>query len=105
MGTFAKEREVGVDAALQHGVFGLAGQRLNPHLQRYAVGHVGHWKGVLRGRLGEIPYQLFIGCTYSGKVKETQTFDCIWIKTERIIRTIYRMDAISDANLSQQRTV
>lgn len=69
-GTFAKEREVGMDAALQHRVFGLAGQRLNSHLERHTVGHVGHWKGVLRGRLGEIPDQLFIGCTYSEKVKE-----------------------------------
>lgn len=55
--------QASVDAAAQSGVSGLAGERLDPNLQRNTVGDVGDGENVLRRWLGEVPDQVLISST------------------------------------------
>lgn len=60
-GLAVERRQAGVDAAGQSRVGGLAGERLDPNLQRDALGHVGDGENVLRRRLGKLPDQVLVG--------------------------------------------
>lgn len=60
-----------MDATGQSGVGGLAGERLDPNLQGYAVGDVGDGEQVLRRRLGKVPLQVLVSGANSERQRST----------------------------------